>query len=257
MQIVRTPDSARAIARTLPRPLGLVPTMGALHAGHLSLVERAREENVTVAALDLRQSAAVRAERGFRALSALLRGRLQAARSGRRRTALRPEPRGDVPEGLREPDRRRARSSRSSRARLRPGHFVGVCTVVAKLLHALEPTSAYFGQKDAQQTAVVRRMVRDLDLPARIVVCKTVREPDGLALSEPQRLSFARGAGGGAELPPRARSRLSRDPRRRDRSERRPLDRASDAAAAARARAISPSSIRRRSRSKRGSLGPR
>jgi pantoate--beta-alanine ligase len=55
--------------------------------------------------------------------------------------------------------------------------------VVAKLLHALEPTSAYFGQKDAQQTAVVRRMARDLDLPARIVVCKTVREPDGLALS--------------------------------------------------------------------------
>ncbi len=182
MQIVRTPDSARAIARTLQRPLGLVPTMGALHAGHLSLVERARDENVAVAASifvnPLQFGPNEDYERYPRAFEADC---AQLAAAG---VDLLYAPSVDVmyPSGF---------TSRIDVGPLgsvfegaaRPGHFAGVCTVVAKLLHALEPTSAYFGQKDAQQTAVVRRMVRDLDIPTRVVVCRTIREPDGLALS--------------------------------------------------------------------------
>ena len=182
MQVVRTPDSARAIARTLPRPLGLVPTMGALHAGHLSLVERARDENVTVAASIFVNPLQFGPNEDFdrypRSFEADC-GKLEAAGV---ELLYAPSLAVMYPKDF---------ASRIDVGPLvsvfegaaRPGHFVGVCTVVAKLFHALEPTSAYFGQKDAQQTAVVRRMVRDLDLPTRIVVCKTVREADGLALS--------------------------------------------------------------------------
>lgn len=182
MHIVRTPDSARAIARTLSRPLGLVPTMGALHAGHLSLVERARDENVAVAASifvnPLQFGPNEDYERYPRAFEA------DCAKLAAAGVDLLYAPSVDVmyPNGF---------TSRIDVGPLgsvfegaaRPGHFAGVCTVVAKLLHALEPTSAYFGQKDAQQTAVVRRMVRDLDSPTRVVVCRTIREADGLALS--------------------------------------------------------------------------
>ena len=182
MQIVRTPDSARAIARTLSRPLGLVPTMGALHAGHLSLVARAREENVTVAASIFVNPLQFGPNEDFERYPRSFEADCKQLEAAGVELLYAPSLAVMYPKGF---------TSRIDAGPLvsvfegaaRPGHFVGVCTVVAKLLHALEPTSAYFGQKDAQQTAVVRRMARDLDLPARIVVCKTVREPDGLALS--------------------------------------------------------------------------
>ena len=182
MQIVRTPGSARAIARTLRRPVGFVPTMGALHAGHLALVERARRENVSVAASifvnplqfgpnedfekyprAFERDCEMLAEHGVDLLYAPAVERMYPPHFA---AAIDVGSLGLVFEGAR-----------------RPGHFAGVATVVAKLLHAIEPTSLYLGQKDVQQTAVLRAMVRDLDMATNVVVAPTIREPDGLARS--------------------------------------------------------------------------
>ncbi|HTV73959.1 MAG TPA: pantoate--beta-alanine ligase [Candidatus Acidoferrales bacterium] len=182
MHVVRTPGSTRAIARTLPRPVGFVPTMGALHRGHLSLVERARAENAVVAASIFVNPLQFtpgedfeRYPRGFEQDAQMLEAagvELLYAPSVERmyppnfRTSISVRDLGDSFEGA-----------------ARPGHFLGVATVVAKLLHAVEPTSLYLGQKDVQQTAVLRAMIRDLDMATCVVVCETVRENDGLALS--------------------------------------------------------------------------
>ena len=88
-----------------------------------------------------------------------------------------------------------------------PQHFWGVATVVAKLFSMTRPDVAFFGQKDAQQCVVIRRLVADLDLPVRVEVCPTVREPDGLAMSEPQRAPRRRGPAAGARPACRARHR--------------------------------------------------
>jgi pantoate--beta-alanine ligase len=182
VQIVRTPGSARAIARTLMRPVGFVPTMGALHDGHLALVDRAKAENATVVAslfvnpLQFGPSEDFeRYPRSFEADFAALEGRgvdlLYAP----------------APERMYPPDFATAVDvgplARTFEGARRPGHFAGVATVVAKLLHAIEPTSLYLGQKDVQQTAVLRAMVRDLDMATNVVVVPTLREADGLALS--------------------------------------------------------------------------
>lgn len=182
MHIVRTPGSARAIARTLPRPVGFVPTMGALHLGHLSLVDRARDENAVVAASifvnplqfgpsedyeryprSFERDAAMLEAHGVELLYAPTADRMYAAGFA---TRVEVGPVGARLEGA-----------------ARAGHFAGVATVVMKLLHAIEPTSIYLGQKDAQQVAVLRRMTADLDVATGVVVCPTAREPDGLARS--------------------------------------------------------------------------
>ena len=182
MQIVRTPGSARAIARTLTRPVGFVPTMGALHEGHLTLVDRAKRENASVVASIFVNPLQFgpnedfeRYPRAFERDASLLDALgvdLLYAPSPERMyppgfaTRVAVGPAGADFEGA-----------------ARAGHFDGVATVVAKLLHAIEPTSLYLGQKDVQQTAVLRAMVRDLDFATNVVVAPTVREADGLALS--------------------------------------------------------------------------
>ncbi len=162
--------------------IGLVPTMGALHAGHMSLVDQARRENdrviVSIFVNPIQFGEGEDFERYPRGLdrdSALLK---EAGVDGLYRPpvdtmyppgfATRVHVRGlaDVLEGS-----------------FRPGHFEGVATVVAKLFGAVEPNRAYFGQKDAQQVAVVKRIASDLDTGVEIRVCPTVREADGLALS--------------------------------------------------------------------------
>jgi pantoate--beta-alanine ligase len=182
MRITRTPAEARDALALAERPLGLVPTMGALHAGHLALVRRARAECRTVAvslfvnplqfgpnedygryprAFD--SDVAALREHGVEVLYAPDAATMYPPGFA---TAVDPGPLAEVFEGA-----------------LRPGHFRGVATVCVKLFAALAPDRAYFGAKDAQQVAVLRRVVTDLDMPLELVVSPTVREPDGLALS--------------------------------------------------------------------------
>jgi len=162
--------------------IGLVPTMGALHAGHLSLIERARRENgilvVSVFVNPIQFGQGEDFERYPRdpardadmlrraGVDAIYRPTVDVMYPPGSSTRVHVGGVGDPLEGA-----------------ARPGHFEGVATVVSKLFAAVEPDRAYFGQKDAQQVAVVKRLARDLDFPVEIRVCPTVREPDGLALS--------------------------------------------------------------------------
>ena len=201
MRVVRTKAELREAlepARREGGTIGLVPTMGYLHEGHLSLLRAARERcDVVVMSLfvnpaqfgpgeDLdsypRDEArdAELAERGGR------RPRLRARRS-RRSTRRASRPRSRSAAGS-------PRCSTATRERRGPGHFRGVTTVVAKLFNSVAPDVAFFGQKDAQQAVVIRRMVRDLDFPVEIEVLPTVREPDGLAMSSRNAYLEPRGA---------------------------------------------------------------
>lgn len=174
-------------ARAAGRRVGVVPTMGAFHEGHTSLMRRAREEtDLVVVTLfvnplqfgeaddlaayprDEEQDRRIAQEIGVDLLFAPTAEEMYPA--GSPEVSVDPGPLGDRLEGA-----------------SRPGHFRGVATVVAKLLHAVGPAHAYFGEKDAQQLAVIRRAVRDLSFPVEIVACPTVREPDGLALSSRNR----------------------------------------------------------------------
>lgn len=161
---------------------GLVPTMGALHAGHDSLVTRARRENQRVVVSVFvnptqfgptedfanypRPFEQDRARLEALGVDAIFHPPVEQIYPPAFKTAIDPGPLADVLEG-----------------KIRPGHFAGVLTVVLKLLELTQPKRAYFGQKDFQQLVLVRQLVRDFALPVRIVALPTVRDPDGLALS--------------------------------------------------------------------------
>jgi pantoate--beta-alanine ligase len=162
--------------------VGLVPTMGALHEGHLSLIRTAREENGFVVVSIFVNPTQFGAGEDLESYPRDLERDVTLAREAGSDLAFNPRvsemyPRGFCTwvevEGL----------TQGLCGASRPGHFRGVCTVVAKLFHICEPDRAYFGEKDAQQLAVIRKMVKDLDIPVEVVGCPTVREPDGLALS--------------------------------------------------------------------------
>ncbi|HXP92545.1 MAG TPA: pantoate--beta-alanine ligase [Candidatus Binatia bacterium] len=182
MELARSINKARAAVRSLPKPVGFVPTMGALHAGHRSLVERARVECASVIASIFVNPLQFGPNDDF------LRYPRSFASDSEQLEALgvqllfAPPAEHLYPPGFATTVDVGAIASRYEGA-LRPGHFRGVATVVLKLLDALEPDVLYMGQKDAQQTAVIRRMLVDLNVPCTLVVAPTVREPDGLALS--------------------------------------------------------------------------
>src|SRR5579872_218747 len=185
MKICKTIDEMRLAGREARRAgkrLGFIPTMGALHEGHLSLV-RAAKSACDVVAVSIFVNPLqfgptedlAKYPRTFERDTGLLEK--EAVDILFAPTAAEMYPKEAVTyvtvEGL----------SEKLCGRSRPGHFRGVTTVVAKLFHIVEPDKAFFGQKDAAQFAIIRRMVQDLNLPIEIVVCPIVREPDGLAMS--------------------------------------------------------------------------
>lgn len=175
----------RAASRDLRRAgkrLGFVPTMGALHEGHLSLVRTARASCDAVAASIFVNPTQFGPNEDLAKYPRTFdRDRELLEREGVK-LLFAPSVEEMYPAGAMTWVTVEGLSDKLD-GRSRPGHFRGVATVVAKLFHVVEPDVAFFGQKDAAQVAVIRRMVRDLNLPVQIVVCPIVREPDGLAMS--------------------------------------------------------------------------
>src|SRR5216684_8445403 len=185
MKLIRSIAEMHSLCRTARSRgarLGLVPTMGALHEGHLSLVTTARKKSDLVAATIFVNPTQFGPTEDFARYPRALENDCALLEREGVELVFAPSveemyPQGAVTwvvvEGL----------SERLCGKSRPGHFRGVTTVVAKLFHIVEPDLAFFGQKDAAQVAIIRRMVRDLNMPVTIEVCPIVREPDGLAIS--------------------------------------------------------------------------
>lgn len=182
MQIANTVAHARAFFDVLPRPLGFVPTMGALHGGHLALVSAARSECTSVVASLFVNPLQFAANEDLAKYPRDPDGDREKLAAAGVDVLFAPESAAMYPPNFSTHVEVGEMGKRYEGA-IRPEHFAGVTTVVTKLLHVVQPDVLYLGQKDAQQTAVLRRMIRDLDFPVRIVVVPTVREDDGLALS--------------------------------------------------------------------------
>jgi len=190
MKVVRTVSALRrevARARAQGARIGFVPTMGALHEGHLSLIRRARREtDYVVVSIFVNPTQFGPGEDYDRYPRTFADDRRAAAEAGTD-LIFAPTVSEMYPEGFSTYVEVTGGLTAGLCGRSRPGFFRGVATVVTKLFNQVQPDVAYFGQKDPQQAVVVKRMVRDLDLPVRIVVCPIVREPDGLALSSRNR----------------------------------------------------------------------
>lgn len=162
--------------------VGLVPTMGALHEGHLSLIRAAREASQRVAVTNFVNPAQFGPNEDFTAYPRPLEDDLVACRSACVDWVFAPPVEIMYPPGA-ETNVHVRRLTDGLCGPCRPGHFDGVATVVAKLFSILPADTAFFGEKDFQQLMVIKRMVADLNLPIQIVACPTVREADGLAMS--------------------------------------------------------------------------
>jgi pantoate--beta-alanine ligase len=181
MRTVTTLPDLRSARRSLDGTVGLVPTMGFLHEGHLSLIRRAREECHHVAVSIFVNPTQFGPKEDLAKYPRDLDRDMKLIEPY---TDLLWTPTAETmyPHGFQTWVDVES-MTRPLEGAMRPGHFRGVTTVVAKLFNAFQADKAYFGQKDAQQAAVIRQMVRDLNFPIEIVVCPIVREPDGLAMS--------------------------------------------------------------------------
>lgn len=182
MQIVDSIETMRAVRRRLSGYVGVVLTMGALHNGHLELVKAAREENDAVIVSIFVNPLQFAAHEDLSKYPRDLQRDLDLLDAADVDVVFTPTPTIMYPPGF---DTLVAvdNAAQGLEGEARPGHFRGVATIVAKLFNLTQPTTSYFGQKDAQQVVVIRRMARDLNFNLEIAVIPTVREPDGLALS--------------------------------------------------------------------------
>lgn len=182
MIVVTSLTELNSARKNLPESVGLVPTMGYLHKGHLSLVSRAREECASVVVSIFVNPTQFGPSEDLAAYPRDLPRDLALLEETGADLVWTPTPEIMYPSGyqtwvcVEE-------ITQPLEGAMRPGHFRGVTTVVAKLFNAVQPDRAYFGQKDAQQAAVIRQMVSDLNFPLEVVICPIVREPDGLAMS--------------------------------------------------------------------------
>jgi pantoate--beta-alanine ligase len=185
MEIIRTiawmKEQARA-AKQEQRIIGLVPTMGALHAGHLALVERAQKECSPVYASIFLNPAQFGPQEDLSRYPRPLEADIEKLTAAKVNGLFLPDAAAIYPPGFSTYVRVEGLSERLE-GKSRPGHFRGVATVVLKLLEIVQPTYAFFGRKDAQQVRIIQRMAHDFNLDVEIVVCPIVREADGLALS--------------------------------------------------------------------------
>jgi len=182
MKIIEKIDDIKRLRRQLAEPVGLVPTMGYLHQGHLALVRRARAENPSVVVSIFVNPLQFGPQEDFDSYPRDTKRDLSLLEEEGTDVVFMPSVAEMYPEQFNswvEGGKVTERLEGASR----PGHFRGVTTVCAKLFNIVQPTKAYFGQKDAQQAVVIKKMVADLNMNLEIVTIPTVREPDGLAVS--------------------------------------------------------------------------
>jgi len=182
MKVVEKIDEMKQVRRELPETVGFVPTMGYLHDGHLALVKRARAENPSVVVSIFVNPTQFGPQEDLASYPRDTQRDLALLEKEKTDIVFMPSAAEMYPPQFNswvEIGKVTERLEGASR----PGHFRGVATVVAKLFNIVQPTKAYFGQKDAQQAVVIRKMVADLNMNLEIVTVPTVREPDGLAMS--------------------------------------------------------------------------
>lgn len=185
MEVIHTVEWMKQVARQARaegRLTGLVPTMGALHAGHLSLIEAARRDASPVIVSIFVNPKQFGPSEDYQEYPRDLESDRRKLEEARADFLFAPSVEEMYPAGFRTAVNVEGLADRLE-GKIRPGHFRGVATVVLKLLEVVAPRFAYFGRKDAQQARVIRQMASDLALDSEIVVCPIVREPDGLALS--------------------------------------------------------------------------
>jgi pantoate--beta-alanine ligase len=185
MEIIRIPRIMQdaSLGHLLrSRTIGFVPTMGALHEGHMSLVRMSREENNITAVSIYVNPTQFGPSEDFGKYPRQIESDIERLREEEVDILFLPDDTLMYPHGFSTEIEVKGLSDRMC-GHFRPGHFKGVATIVAKLFYIMRPTRAYFGQKDFQQSVIIRRMAKDLNLDVEVVVCPTMREEDGLALS--------------------------------------------------------------------------